>query len=514
MKLEGDKLFSQDLKLRNGLQFVNFQLSDLHIANLFVELKTEWSSNIPIERSSFVPEVIDYSPFSNTNHFTILTESNAQAIINHYSNDCYVIFWRKDNTYHLLAKKNSEIQQFSIFCRITAKNHRKYSEFNLQDERGNWLFEEGVQANYLPDFLYSARLHQLFPKQLHLSMVKALSRLSSNLTLEDYTIKEQVLNNPSLLWLQNLPRKTQEKAILYFIDIFIEGVDFSNIDSFIEKIFVGARLSYRIHYSPEKIEENLNKLRELSSDGNLTASLVLASILFSGLSELGEINYNPSIRWSFFTSYERPVLFRNLEEYKGIIDCCPNLNQEVRNLFLLQYYQQKGDKEGIANTLKKMNLHLLIKIKRTILSDQQFIRHIESGCLNLEQLKSKPSVLHELIALNRICLVDYLKAQLPKERFQVKNKKGENILHVLANYIAENRLCGSDFSLRSLSFICAESPHLLAEMDNEGKTGYDKIASAINNLGVYSENIRNKLNSLIAKYPPPSQELDNKSYRP
>ncbi len=332
----------------------------------------EWSTQIDIVMDrpnlfftfNLFPSGMDTQKWSRS----ILTESQAYAMIKVYCDGCYLIF-EKDKTYHLVVKNDSEIRQFDIYTKRDRSKLYKKSYFNLKNEKGEWIFnQDEVSASSLYSFINSYRIKQLFQFQLKLGAVNVLNRLASD-SLQTLTIKRLVIQDRSLAWLPGLPDTLQDQALFYFLDTFIANLSFPNSEFSILRTFLNGSpkvLSNREHYSTEEIKKNLAYLRALYQQGNTKAAMLLAVIVYSGLDGPKDDHDNMKNFEVHLLSLFRPATtpqeevslpFRDLEEYKEITQNASHFpNKSVRDVFLLKYFEAKNSKELVATQLKQMDL--------------------------------------------------------------------------------------------------------------------------------------------------------------
>jgi hypothetical protein len=474
------------------------------LANQFYLNEQKWS---PYTKAR-IPLYPRFS-FSHGEHFSVLTEGNARATINQYSDGCYIIF-RKKETFHLIAKLNSEIQQFDILtkdCNLLFSGIYNEPSFNLKDDKGNLLFKgKGVSATNLQGFLSSSEIKQFFPFQPMLGRVKVLSNFggfsqSEEDSLQIQSIKHLVINDPGLSWLPGLPERIQNQALFYFLDTFISNL---TTPSAIELLLSEGswQPSYRKHYSIKQIEQNLNTLHVLYIKGNTTAAMLLASIFYSGLCEDQENRVCAEVMF-FNTPQKKEVLFRDLEKYREITQNPIHFpNKVVSDLCLLKFFEAKNDKEGASAQLIQIDVSQAIWLDTKLCSDCKIKSCIEANKRDsLEKLVAVKNVLHELIILDRLILADWIKDKLPKEVSKevltAKDETGRNILHVLVNYLSENGLSGSALVIKLFNFVSQRFPDMLSEQDSEGNTVYNYI----DRLALHSsEDIYKEIEASIASY--------------
>lgn len=439
----------------------------------------------------------------------ILIESEARAIIKRYCDGSFLVF-RKNETYHLLAKVNSEIRQFDILTKshklsfkASAWGYVKPSFFNLKNEKGDLVFgANGVSASSLHEFLNTSDILKQFPFQLRLNDVKILDQPNVLASLKQLVLRRLLIQDSNLSWLPSLQDALQEMALFYFLNTFISNLPVVDIQFSSHNLLYNQpdwRPARQKYYSAEEIRNNLGYLRTLYHKGSTKAAMVLASLVYSGVFDYVD---RDSMGFLLFPrSKPQQKVSCNLEEYREITQNPVHFPKKIdRDIFLLRYFEAKNDREMITAQLKQIDLSQAILLDIRFCSNEIILSCIKQGESSFQQLISNKHIFHHLIVGGRLHVADEIKHKLPEEVFRVKDATGRNTLHILVDYILDYAI-SSESVIGIVNFICQQFPEMLAETDNEGCTVSKRIEQfKPRDQDKWSLIARDKLKSTIATY--------------
>ena len=163
-------LMTQSLGKLPKISIAADNIDENYVENLFSPLTT-WSAKIDVIEDK---RLFWFDPiFKPKARLRILTENEAHSLVKVYTHDFFVIFCRND-TYHLLTRNNSKIEQFDILTRSVKISTRKQllsqligknekTLFNLKNAiTGELILGEGIQASSLHEFVISPYLKEKY----------------------------------------------------------------------------------------------------------------------------------------------------------------------------------------------------------------------------------------------------------------------------------------------------------------------------------------------------------------